>query len=383
MTALQFLADSSANDAIREKLREFPNRVYFPNFGKGDNIFKEGIDIDRVLFTVPGTNFKIYWYGFLITIGILLAMIYGFRRMKTVGIDPDRATDAVIGGLIGAIFGARFYYIIFNTEGMKFSEFFDIRDGGLAIYGGLIGAILVGGIIAKIRKLKLTALLDVVAPCFLIGQCIGRWGNFFNQEAFGCNTDSLFGMSGGRIQEWITDQYPSTTYFANFGTTLDASQPVHPCFLYESLWCLLGFVLLAIFAKKIRRYDGQIFLIYICWYGAERAVVESLRTDSLVIGNVRVSQILAITCVVISIILQIAIGTKVKRMGVDYRMYKDTNESKQMLAEYEAAKFVKEPEDDTNEDTASTDEVAETDTTDSSESDETPAETDTNQTEKE
>lgn len=85
MTALQFLADSSANDAIREKLREFPNRVYFPNFGKGDNIFKEGIDIDRVLFTVPGTNFKIYWYGFLITIGILLAMIYGFRRMKTVG----------------------------------------------------------------------------------------------------------------------------------------------------------------------------------------------------------------------------------------------------------------------------------------------------------
>ena len=112
MTALQFLADSSANDAIREKLREFPNRVYFPNFGKGDNIFKEGIDIDRVLFTVPGTNFKIYWYGFLITIGILLAMIYGFRRMKTVGIDPDRATDSVIGGLIGAIFGARFYYII-------------------------------------------------------------------------------------------------------------------------------------------------------------------------------------------------------------------------------------------------------------------------------
>ena len=102
-------------------------------------------------------------------------MIYGFRRMKTVGIDPDRATDSVIGGLIGAIFGARFYYIIFNTEGMKFSEFFDIRDGGLAIYGGLIGAIIVGGIIAKVRKLKLTALLDVVAPCFLIGQCIGRW----------------------------------------------------------------------------------------------------------------------------------------------------------------------------------------------------------------
>ena len=113
-----------------------------------------------------------------------------------------------------------------------------------------------------------------------------------------------FEQAGGHCvysNEW--NKYSQQTYFANFGTTLDASQPVHPCFLYESLWCLLGFVLLAIFAKKIRRYDGQIFLIYICWYGAERAVVESLRTDSLVIGNVRVSQILAITCVVISIIL--------------------------------------------------------------------------------
>ena len=291
----------------------------------------------------------------------------------------------IIGGIIGGVVGARAYYVLLNWSDYAgdWKSIFNIRGGGLAIYGGIIGSLLVGFLVAKIRKVKFLPLLDIVGIGFLLGQGIGRWGNFFNQEAFGCNTDSLFGMSGGRIQEWITDQYPSTTYFANFGTTLDASQPVHPCFLYESLWCLLGFLLLAIFAKKIRRYDGQIFLIYICWYGAERAVVESLRTDSLVIGNVRVSQILAITCVVISIILQIAIGTKVKRMGVDYRMYKDTNESKQMLAEYEAAKFVKEPEDDTNEDTASADEVAETDTTDSSESDKTPAETDTNQTEKE
>ena len=198
---------------------------------------------------------------------------------------------------------------------------------------------------------------------FLLGQGIGRWGNFFNQEAFGCNTNSIFGMSGGRIQEWITDQYPSTTYFANFGTALDASQPVHPCFLYESVWCLLGFVLLALFAKKIRRYDGQIFLIYICWYGAERAVVEGLRTDSLVIGNVRVSQILAICCVVVSVILQIAIGTKVKRMGVDYHMYKDTAESKRMLAEYEAGKTGADTtEDSESNETESTDDTTDTTT---------------------
>ena len=323
------------------------NEIVFP---------KLGIDlhVNSTAFSIGGLD--IQWYGILITLGLVLAMIYAFTQVKKYGLNPDRVLDCIIGGISG---------------------------GGLAIYGGIIGSLLVGFLVAKIRKVKFLPLLDIVGIGFLLGQGIGRWGNFFNQEAFGCNTDSLFGMSGGRIQEWITDQYPSTTYFANFGTTLDASQPVHPCFLYESLWCLLGFVLLAIFAKKIRRYDGQIFLIYICWYGAERAVVESLRTDSLVIGNVRVSQILAITCVVISVILQIAIGTKVKRMGVDYRMYKDTNESKQMLAEYEAAKFVKEPENDTTEDTASADEVAETDTTDSSESDETPAETDTNQTEKE
>ena len=310
MTALQFLADSSANDAIREKLREFPNRVYFPNFGKGDNIFKEGIDIDRVLFTVPGTNFKIYWYGFLITIGILLAMIYGFRRMKTVGIDPDRATDAVIGGLIGAIFGARFYYIIFNTEGMKFSEFFDIRDGGLAIYGGLIGAIIVGGIIAKVRKLKLTALLDVVAPCFLIGQCIGRWGNFFNQEAFGCNTTLPWGMFSETTRAYLM----GSTVTAQSGVTIDPNLPVHPTFLYESIWCFVGFLLLFRYIKK-RKFNGDIALRYMIWYGAGRFWIEALRTDSLMLVpsiGLRVSQLVAGIAVVVGVAAEIYFTHKFK-----------------------------------------------------------------------
>lgn len=310
MTALQFLADSSANDAIREKLREFPNRVYFPNFGKGDNIFKEGIDIDRVLFTVPGTNFKIYWYGFLITIGILLAMIYGFRRMKTVGIDPDRATDSVIGGLIGAIFGARFYYIIFNTEGMKFSEFFDIRDGGLAIYGGLIGAIIVGGIIAKVRKLKLTALLDVVAPCFLIGQCIGRWGNFFNQEAFGCNTTLPWGMFSEATEEYLM----GSTVTVPKGVTIDPTMPVHPTFLYESIWCFVGLALLTAYIKK-RKFNGDIALRYLIWYGAGRFWIEGLRTDSLLLVpslGLRASQLVAAAAVVGGVALEIFLTRKYK-----------------------------------------------------------------------
>lgn len=326
MTALQFLADSTANDEIREKLREFPNRVYFPNFGKGDNIFKEGIDIDRVLFTVPGTNFKIYWYGFLITIGILLAMIYGFRRMKTVGIDPDRATDSVIGGLIGAIFGARFYYIIFNTEGMKFSEFFDIRDGGLAIYGGLIGAIIVGGIIAKVRKLKLTALLDVVAPCFLIGQCIGRWGNFFNQEAFGANTKLPWGMISNTTMEYISNHYDE------LGGKVSALDPIHPCFLYESIWCLIGFIILHFYLKH-RKFDGEVFLMYTGWYGLGRFFIEGLRTDSLYLGNIRVSQLVAGTCVLASLVLIIVFRGITKRNS-DYKLFVDTELSKAQLEQY-------------------------------------------------
>lgn len=279
------------------------NEITFP---------KLGIDLhlDSTAFSIGGLD--IQWYGILITLGLVLAMVYAFTQVKKYGLNPDRVMDCIIGGIIGGVVGARAYYVLLNWNNYAgdWKSILNIREGGLAIYGGIIGSFLAGLLVAKIRKVKFLPLLDIVGIGFLLGQGIGRWGNFFNQEAFGCNTNSIFGMSGGRIQEWITDQYPSTTYFANFGTALDASQPVHPCFLYESVWCLLGFVLLALFAKKIRRYDGQIFLIYICWYGAERAVVEGLRTDSLVIGNVRVSQILAICCVVVSVILQIAIGTR-------------------------------------------------------------------------
>ncbi|MBO5448082.1 MAG: prolipoprotein diacylglyceryl transferase [Ruminococcus sp.] len=317
---IQTLSDTAET---REMLKANPDKVYFPNFGSGDNILKEGISIDRVMFTIPGTDIDIYWYGFLIALGILLAMIYGFRKMKSAGIDPDRATDAVIGGIIGAIVGARLYYIVFNTEGMKLSEFFNIRDGGLAIYGGIIGAILVGGIIAKLRKLKLIALLDVVAPCFLIGQCIGRWGNFFNQEAFGTNTDAPWGM-----MSWTT-----ANFIANHDLIdMDQFSPIHPCFLYESLWCLLGFVLLHFYFNH-RKFDGEIFLMYIGWYGLGRFFIEGLRTDSLYLGQIRVSQLVAGTCVIASIVLIIVFRSMVSRSG-SYKFFYETELSKAQLAEY-------------------------------------------------
>ena len=349
--------------------------IDFPNLG---------IHLKSVGDHITVFGFDIAYYGIVIGIGILAGLMMAVMEAKRTHQNVEDYYDLAIYGVIFSIIGARAYYVIFSWDMYKddIKSIINIREGGLAIYGGVITAIVVVFIFAKIKGLSPFLLFDTGGFGLITGQMIGRWGNFFNREAFGEYTNGLFAM---RLPVDAVRSSDITTKMWNHAETVKGVMyiQVHPTYLYESLWCLLGFVLLAIFAKKIRRYDGQIFLIYICWYGAERAVVESLRTDSLVIGNVRVSQILAITCVVISVILQIAIGTKVKRMGVDYRMYKDTNESKQMLAEYEAAKFVKEPEDDTNEDTASTDEVAETDTTDSSESDETPAETDTNQTEKE
>ncbi len=323
MTALTALAEDTA--AVREKLRANPDKVYFPNFGGGDNILKEGISIDRVAFTVPGVNFTVYWYGLLIGIGMLLAIIYGFKKMRSCGIDPDRATDSVISGIIGAIIGARLYYIVFNTEGMKLTDFFKIRDGGLAIYGGLIGAILVGGIVTKLRGLRLSAMLDVTAPCFLIGQCIGRWGNFFNQEAFGANTDKAWGMLSWKTAAYISDHYDTLT-------DVDAFKPIHPCFLYESLWCLLGFVLLHLYFKH-RKFDGEIFLMYTFWYGLGRFFIEGLRTDSLYLGQIRVSQLVAGTCVVASVILWIVFRSSVKRSD-SYKFFYETEVSKAQLAEY-------------------------------------------------
>ena len=297
---------------------------------------KLGIDITvkSVAFTIFGM--QITWYGLIITLGMLLAMIYGFSQMKRYGIDPDRAIDAVIGGIVGGVIGARAYYVIFHWDSFSgnWKSVFNIRGGGLAIYGGIIGALLVGGLVAKLRKVKLLPMLDIVAVGFLLGQGIGRWGNFTNHEAFGTNTDSIFGMSSGKIQEWIINNtaYAGTTLYCK-GINLSEHYPVHPCFLYESVWCLLGFFLLAYIARKHRKFDGQIFLMYVAWYGLERFFVEGLRTDSLYIGTLRVSQVLAGVSCVTAVILLVVCYSRVKRMGSDYHLYCDTAESRQLLAE--------------------------------------------------
>lgn len=250
--------------------------VSFPGLGIND------LHISPVAFSIG--SFSVRWYGLLIATGLMLAVIYAMTVCrKRYGINTDKLFNCFIVGFITAIVGARLYYVAFEWDSYSQDplKIFSINEGGLAIYGGLIGALIGGLIVAKISKINIPALLDVAVLGFLIGQGIGRWGNFTNQEAFGTPTDLPWGM----ISE-------------NTGGVA-----VHPCFLYESLWCLLGFVLLHFFSKYFRKYDGQIFFMYLVWYGAERMVVEGLRTDSLFtpIFNLRVSQVLSAALVIIGL----------------------------------------------------------------------------------
>lgn len=298
-----------------------PNLIRFPRLGLE-------MTVKSTAFTVFG--FSVTWYGILITIGMMLAMIYAFRRMRSFGLDTDRALDGIIGGVIGGIIGARLYYVIFHWDSYAgdWKAIFNIRNGGLAIYGGIIGALLVGSVVCKLRKVRLLPMFDIAALGFLIGQCIGRWGNFTNHEAFGSNTDGLFGMTSGKIQSWIERNYTDGSVIAD--------QPVHPCFFYESMWCLLGFILLHIVSKKWRKFDGQIFLMYVIWYGSGRFFIEALRTDSLYAGTLKISQVVAVISVTAALVLLLIGLARTKRLGTDYQLYVDTEESKRLLAESDA-----------------------------------------------
>ncbi len=307
------------------------NEIYFPKLGWR-------FHIDPTAFKIG--SIEIQWYGILITIGLLLALLYCFPRMKRFGLDTDRTVDAVIGGILGGIIGARLYYVAFNFDEYKKDSFgetvkaiVNTREGGLAIYGGIIGAIAVGLIICKVRKVKILPMLDITVLGFLIGQGIGRWGNFVNQEAFGENTSNFLGMTGGKIQDTI---YTNATFIDGklSDGSVDYLQTVHPCFFYESMWCLLGFFLLSWYSKR-RKYDGQILLLYMSWYGAERFVVEGLRTDSLYIGSsdLRVSQLLSAVLFVVSVILQIVFYSKYRRDPESCVLYASTEESHRLIEE--------------------------------------------------
>lgn len=261
--------------------------VTFPGLGLEFNI-------DRVAFSIG--DLSVYWYGLIIASGLILACVYAFIRADYFGIDKNKLLNTVIVGVICAIIGARLYYVLFSWDDYKDNliDIIYINKGGLAIYGGLIGAILGGGITCKLQKEELLPCLDIASIGFLIGQGIGRWGNFFNQEAFGSSTDLPWRMVSENT--------------GNVG--------VHPCFLYESVWCLLGVLVLHIISKKLYYFKGQIFLCYMVWYGFERMIVEGLRSDSLymtfsIFGYTpRVSQVLSACIFITGVVLLIIFRNK-------------------------------------------------------------------------
>ena len=222
---------------------------------------------------------SLYYYGLLIALGLILAAVYGLRRGKQFGLTQDDILDGALCIIPFAIICARAYYCAFSWNQYKANpiEVLYIWNGGLAIYGGVIGAAIGIVVYCLIKKIPIGTALDITSLGFLIGQSIGRWGNFFNREAFGATTESFLRMG---LESAATG---AVTYH-------------HPTFLYESVWNLVGFVLLHFLSKR-RKYDGQIALGYAAWYGLGRTFIEGLRTDSLYWGPFRISQLLAaISC---------------------------------------------------------------------------------------
>ena len=254
------------------------NHVAFPGLGLD-------FTINREAFSLFGKS--IYWYAIIIAVGFLVAAVYVVKRSKQFGIQEDNLLDALICAVPTAIVFARLYYVIFNFDIYRNDpiRILYIWEGGIAIYGGIIGAIIAVAIYCKVKHVKLSAMLDLGALGLLIGQCIGRWGNFVNGEAYGIKTDLPWRME-------------------IFDVDAMARIAVHPAFLYESLWNLLGFVLLH-FRSKHRKFSGEIFLLYIAWYGLGRGFIEGLRTDSLYFMNtgLRVSQFLGFASCLVAIVV--------------------------------------------------------------------------------
>ncbi|MBO4932537.1 MAG: prolipoprotein diacylglyceryl transferase [Clostridia bacterium] len=263
--------------------------------------------MDEVAFTLFGR--PVAWYGILITCGMILAVLYALHICKFEGISSDDIIDFAFVVIVCGVLGARLYYVIFKwdsyvvTDAQNFlmniwetlKNVVAVWEGGLAIYGGIIAGILTALVYARKRKLKFIKLLDILAPCVWIGQVIGRWGNFINMEAYGGETTLPWRM--GLLYSYLDNG------------VWDVEKYVHPTFLYKSLWNLTALVLVLIFYKK-KKFDGQICSIYFMWYGFGRMLIEGLRTDSLMLGNLRISQGVGFVSLILGIVLTIVFVKK-------------------------------------------------------------------------
>lgn len=278
------------------------NTVSFPGLGLE-------FTLNRVALQLFGKD--IYWYGVIIACGFLLAAFYCYRRAAHFGVDGEKLMDMLFFAVPLSILGARAYYVIFypsqfmNANGtLDWGRVIAIWDGGLAIYGGVIAAVITVAVYCKVRHQSFWNYADVGCYGLLIGQALGRWGNFVNVEAYGGLTTLPWRMCSSSIANELVSKglFESQEMYQNF---LDGTVGVHPTFLYESLWNVLGFVLLVLLARKGRKFDGQIFLSYVVWYGVGRSIIEGMRTDSLYFfgTGLRSSQMVGIISAVIAVVI--------------------------------------------------------------------------------
>ena len=272
----------------------------------------------------------IYWYGILIALGLILAVCFCMTQRRKYGISEDNILDSVLWGIPCGVIGARLYYVIFYLDsfrnadgGIDFKQVIAIWDGGLAIYGAVIAVVLVALVLSRVKKFSLWAMMDVVVMGLLIGQAVGRWGNFMNREAFGTETTLPWRMQ----------------------LTLRTGElvEVHPTFLYESLWNVIGLLLIVFIVSKARRFDGENTCFYFLWYGIGRFFIEGLRTDSLylfdwqIMGQpIRVSQALSLVMIVVSLVVLLYNVNKKDRKPLYVEVVAAAEEAK-LAAEVEEA----------------------------------------------
>ncbi len=264
--------------------------IWFPNLG---------IEIDhlsRVAFTVFGK--EVYWYGIFIGTGVLLGLLLAMHEAKRTGQNPDTYLDFALYALVFSIIGARLYYVAFSWDSysQNIIKIFALREGGLAIYGGVIGGVLTAFFYSKMKKMNFWQLADTAAPSLILGQVLGRWGNFFNREAFGDFTNNLFAMRYQLSQVRLGDISDNTLSQLQMVNGIEYIQ-VHPTFLYESLWNI-GVLLLLLFVSRRKKFHGQIAGLYFLGYGLGRVWIEGLRTDQLQLGGFAVSQVLSAVFIV-------------------------------------------------------------------------------------
>lgn len=281
--------------------------VSFPGLGI------EPFHMDRIAFSLFGID--VNWYGLIITCGMMLAVLYALWHAKHEGVKSDDIIDLALVLIFCGVIGARLYYVIMEFDqylvsggtfwqnlGGTLYNIIAIWNGGLAIYGGIIAGFLSAMVVAYVKKIPFPVIADIAGPAVMVGQIIGRWGNFVNVEAYGAETTLPWRMG--------------VLYSFNDGVSFVAEKFVHPTFLYESLWNLLGLILITCLYKK-KKFHGQMFLTYMTWYGFGRMLIEGLRTDSLYVGSIRISQLVGFVTFVVGGILILYNLHKIKKNAKD------------------------------------------------------------------